>query len=83
MIRGYTFDYMVSEQQVREIKRKHSAQLLQQPGVCGVGVEKGEDGNFVLAVHLDASQPKAAAAIPDFIEGCQVKRLFSGPFAKQ
>jgi len=34
-------------------------------------------------VHLDASQPKAGAAIPDSIEGCQVKRLFSGPFTKQ
>ncbi len=74
---------MVSEQQVREIKRKHSGRLLQQPGVCGVGVEKGDDGNFVLAIHLDANLPKAGSAIPDSIEGCPVKRLFSGPFTKQ
>ena len=74
---------MTSEQQVREIKRKHSGRLLQQPGVCGVGVEKGENGNFVLAIHLDATQPAAAAIIPDSIEGCPVKRVFSGPFTKQ
>ena len=74
---------MISEQQIREIKRRHSGQLLQQPGVCGVGVEKDEAGNFVLAIHLDAGQPKAGAAIPDSIEGCPVKRLFSGPFTRR
>jgi hypothetical protein len=74
---------MFSEQQVREIKRRHSNELLQRPGVCGVGVEKDEDGNFVLAVHLDATQPKAAEAVPDSIEGCPVKRSFSGPFVRQ
>jgi hypothetical protein len=74
---------MVSEQQARGIKRRYAAQLLQQTGVCGVGVEKGDDGNFVLAVHLDASQPNANAAIPDSIEGCPVRRILSGPFVKQ
>jgi hypothetical protein len=73
---------MTSEQKVREIKNRHSVRLLQQPGVCGVGVEKAENGGFVLAVHLDATQPEAAASIPDTIEGCAVKRIFSGPFKK-
>jgi hypothetical protein len=74
---------MPSEQQVREIKRRHSARLLQQPGVCGVGVEKDARGEFVLAVHLDATQPEAGAELPDAIEGCPVKRIRSGPFTKQ
>jgi len=74
---------MMSEEQVRKIKRRYSRRLLQEPGVCGVGVEKENDGNFVLAVHLDANLPKAGETIPDFIEGCQVKRYFSGPFVKQ
>jgi hypothetical protein len=74
---------MASEQEVREIKRRHSAWLLQQPGVCGVGVEKDESGNFILAVHLDATQPEAGAAVPDSIEGCPVKRVLSGPFVRQ
>ena len=74
---------MDSEQEVLQIKRKHSVQLLQQPGVCGVGVEKDESGQFVLAVHLDANQPGAGATVPDSIEGCRVKRIASGPFTKQ
>ena len=74
---------MISEQKAREIKARHSAELLQKPGICGVGVEKDESGNFILAVHFDANQPKVAADFPDHIEGCQVKRCFSGPFSKQ
>ena len=67
---------MATEEEVRQIKRRHSARLLQQPGVCGVAVEKGEHGDFVLAIHLDATQPDAGATIPDAIEGCR-----SGAFA--
>jgi hypothetical protein len=74
---------MCSEEKVRAVKRKHSARLLQQPGVSGVGVEKDEHGNFVLAVHLDATQSNAGANIPDSIDGCAVKRIRSGPFVKQ
>jgi len=74
---------MASEQEALEIKRKHSAQLLLWPGVCGVGVEKDEWVEFVLAVHLDATQPGVGAELPDFIEGCRVKRISSGPFTKQ
>jgi len=73
----------VSEQEVREIKRRHSSRLLQQPGVCGVAVEKDERGDFVLTVHLDATQPNAGATIPDSIEGCPVRRVQSGPFTKR
>ncbi len=73
---------MTSERKVREMKRRHSKELLQQPGVCGVGVQKDEEGNFILTVHLDASRPEAALAVPSFIEGCRVERFFSGPFVK-
>ena len=73
---------MPSEQKVAEIKRRYSAQLLQQPGVCGVGVEKDDVGNFYLAVHLD-SNPRAGENIADSIEGAPVKRIHSGPFVKQ
>ena len=74
---------MLSEQQVRDIKRKHCRRLLQQPGVSGVGVERDEAGHYVLAVHLDATQPDAGAAVPETIDGCKVARRFSGPFTKQ
>ena len=74
---------MASEKEIKEIKRRHSAQLLQQPGVCGVGVEKDERGDFVLTVHLDATRKDAGRTVPDSIEGCPVKRIRSGPFTKQ
>lgn len=74
---------MATENDVLQIKRRHSAQLLQQPGVCGVGVEKDAAQGFVLAVHLDASQPKAGAGLPASIDGAPVKVIRSGPFLKQ
>jgi hypothetical protein len=74
---------MPSEEEVKGIKRRNSYRLLQEPGVCGVGVEKNEQGKFVLTVHLDMTQPNPGANIPDFIEGCPVKRVKSGPFTKQ
>jgi hypothetical protein len=73
---------MLSENEVREIKRRHSAHLLQQPGVCGVAVEKADDRGFVLAIHLDATRADAGATVPDEIEGCPVRRERSGPFVK-
>jgi len=74
---------MPTEEQARAIKRRHSARLLAQPGVCGVGVEQDGQGGFVLAVHLDASLPEAGAQVPESIEGCPVRRTLSGPFSKQ
>ena len=72
---------MPSEEQVRAVKRRHSMNLLQRPGIHGVGVEKDEGGGFVLAVHVDAA--KAAADLPKSIEGCPVKIIHDGPFTKQ
>jgi hypothetical protein len=46
---------MASEQNLKELKRRYSAQLLSQKGVCGVGIEKDEAGKPVLAIHLDDS----------------------------
>lgn len=74
---------MASEQKVKEIKSKHSTWLLEQPGVCGVGIEKDSSGEFVLAIHLDASHSNAGATLPDSIEGVAVRRITSGPFLKQ
>jgi hypothetical protein len=73
---------VATEQQIKQVKSRHSARLLQQPGVCGVGVEKDEHGGFALTVHLDATQPDAGATVPDSIEGCPVRRVRSGPFTK-
>ena len=73
---------MKSEEEVRAIKRRHSARLLQQPGVRGVGVEKDDTGRYVLAIHLDANDPAAGEGLPSEIEGLPVKMVRSGPFRK-
>jgi hypothetical protein len=72
---------MISEDELRAVKRRHSSQLLAVPGVCGVGIEKDAHGEFVLAVHLDGQEP-APGEVPDVIEGVPVKRIQSGPFRK-
>jgi hypothetical protein len=74
---------MASEEQAYEIKRKYSLQLLQQPGVCGVGVEKDPTLGFVITVHLDPEYHSAANNVPGLIEGIPIKRVQSGPFRKQ
>lgn len=73
---------MASEDELRQIKRRHSARLLQLPGVSGVGIEKDESGDLVLAVHLDSTDPDAGNDVPDMIEGQPIKRVKSGPFTK-
>jgi hypothetical protein len=73
---------MASEEELRQIKRRHSARLLQLPGVCGIGIEKDKSGDYVLAVHLDASDPNAGKDVPETIEGQPVMRVQSGPFTK-
>jgi hypothetical protein len=73
---------MSSEEEARAVKRRHSPQLLHQPGVCGVGVEKDEAGNYVIAIHLDTDDPAVRARLPQQIEGYPVKPVLSGPFRK-
>lgn len=73
---------MKSEQEVRQIKQRHSARLLALPGVCGVGVEKDDTGAFVLALHLVNNDPAITAQLPTQIEDCPVKWIASGPFRK-
>lgn len=73
---------MQSEEEIREVKRRHSAELLGQPGVCGVGVEKDAAGNFVLAVHLSADDAEVRKRLPSEIEGYRIKFVVSGPFEK-
>ena len=73
---------MATEAEIRELKRRHSARLLSQPGVCGIGIEKDENGGYALAVHLD-SDGADALGLPAEIEGHSVKYVRSGPFHKQ
>lgn len=73
---------MKSEEEVRQIKRRNSLKLLALPGVCGVGVEKDDTGEFVIALHLESDAPSITANLPTRIEDCPVKWVHSGPFHK-
>lgn len=73
---------IATEQEIREVKRRHSARLLSQPGVSGVGIEKDATGEYLLAVHLDGDNPEAGKELPAEIEGVPVKYVRSGPFRK-
>jgi hypothetical protein len=68
--------------QIQEIKRRYALRLHSQPGVCGVGVEQDETGEYVLTIHLDTDDPEVIAGLPDQIEGHPVKLAQSGPFRK-
>jgi hypothetical protein len=71
---------MATEAEARAVKQRHSLELLRQPGVCGVGVERDANGEFFIALHLDNSDPKMQEQLPKELEGIEVKQLHSGPF---
>jgi hypothetical protein len=73
---------MATEDRAREVKSRHSAQLLQQPGVSGVGVEKDDEGNFFITLYLDTKDPEVEARLPRELEGLPVKIIHGGPFRK-
>jgi len=70
----------MNEEEVRAIKQRHSARLLQQPGVSGVGVEKDADGAFCITVHVDANDSQAHTRLPSHLDGAPVRVVRSGPF---
>src|SRR5438552_482175 len=73
---------MPSEQEARDLKRRHAAHLLGQPGVCGVGVEKDESGGYVVAVHLDSDDPAVRQRLPHHLVGAIAdRRLANKPVA--
>jgi hypothetical protein len=71
---------MATEEQLRELKRRHSPRLLQISGVSGVGIEKDDAGEYVLAIHVNADVPRTEENLPETIEGHRVKVVRSGPF---
>jgi hypothetical protein len=74
---------MASFEELRAVKSRHSAALRRMPGVCGVNVDRDDDGNYVLEVHLDTKDPAVRRSLPETVEGHLVKYIVSGPFEKQ
>ena len=71
---------MVTEAEAHDIKRRHSVELMRHPGVCGVGVEKDQRGNFVLRLHVTSESPDVETNLPKEIDGLPVLITRSGPF---
>ncbi|MEO6915556.1 MAG: hypothetical protein ABI151_07825 [Chitinophagaceae bacterium] len=72
---------MASEQQATRIKEKYSFELLKTPGINGVGVEK-ENDDFVLTIHVNASNADVEKQLPRQLEGCPVRVVYNGSFKK-
>jgi hypothetical protein len=75
-------DRMATEEQAREIKSRHSPELLQRPGVEGVGVQRDTQGNYCISILLKSDDPELTAGLPAQSEGCPVKFVPSGEFRK-
>lgn len=73
---------MATLEMLKEVKRRHSANLRRLPGVCGVDIEQDEAGNAILTVHLDTDDPAAMSRLPSSVEGHPIKYVKSGPFKK-
>jgi hypothetical protein len=73
---------MATLEEIRELKRRHSARLLGLPGVSGVGIERDDDGGgYALAIHLDGDAANQLG-LPAELEGHRIKYIRSGPFRK-
>lgn len=71
----------MTEDEVFQIKERHSGDLLKVPGVHGVAVGQDEQGRPVLVIIGNPTEnPGLVAKLPNEIEGCPVKFVEGGPF---
>lgn len=73
---------MRTDDEIREVKRRHSPDLLKKPGVCGLDIDADQEGRPVIAIHLDTDDPSAKASLPRELEGYKVVLIKSGPYRK-
>lgn len=73
---------MATEDEIRDLKTRHAADLLARPGVSGVGVERDGQGGYVLTVHLASGDPAVRASLPEQIEGHLIRYSQSGPYRR-
>mgnify|MGYP006277413755 FL=1 len=63
---------------IKEAKQKHESQLMQLPGVVGVGLGKQEDRDVIVILVSELSR-KLERRLPTSIEGFEVRIQESGP----
>jgi hypothetical protein len=74
---------MATFDEIKALKKRHSAQLLKMGGVCGVDIDSDDAGQAVLTVHLDTSDPAVRQQLPIQLEGYPVRYVHTGPFRKE
>lgn len=74
---------MATLDEMKAVKRKYSAGLLQQRGVCGVDIEIKDSGEAALTVHLDTKEKSVRDGLPAELEGHPVKYVYTGPIRKR
>ena len=73
---------MPKQEEMRDLKRRLSAQVLGRPGCSGVGVERDASGRDVLTVYLESDDPEVRRRFPEEFEGHPVRHVVSGRFEK-
>jgi hypothetical protein len=73
---------MLSEREVSAMKEKLAPQLLSEPGVTGLFVERDDQGEWVLVIGYDGQYPDVPARLRERTQGYSVKFDLRGPFYK-
>ena len=74
---------MSTYEEVREIKEKYEAALLEKDGVVGVGIgRKRDSGLFCIRIYL-SRQLDPDNAIPSSLDGVDVDIVYTGPIKSQ
>jgi hypothetical protein len=68
---------------IQEVKTRHEARLMAQPGVIAVGIGRNTDGAEVIVVSLDRHRPDVRAQVPHTLEGYAVRVQVIGPMRAQ
>ncbi len=68
---------------IQDVKTRHEARLMAQPGVVAVGIGRNADGTEVIVVSLDRERPEVRAQVPQTLEGYAVRVQVSGPIRAQ
>jgi len=74
---------MATFDEIRTLKRRHSAEVLKWPGVCGVDIETDSSGGSILTVHLETDDPSIRRELPEELEGFPLRYVRTGSFVKQ
>jgi hypothetical protein len=68
---------------IQEVKARHEARLMAQPGVVAVGIGRDADGRETIVVSLDRERPEVRAKTPQELEGYAVRVQVIGPVRAQ